>query len=116
MYREDRFKRKKEYIKYSLPYRTLINDPAIILNKDGSMQTTWTYRGPDLNSSIKEQLSIMTQQLNSAFQALDTGWVLHFEAQRRPSTSYATDTHFPDPITRAMDTERRNFGSVSHLL
>ena len=103
MYPMDQFRRKKNYLKYTLPYARIIHDPAIVLNKDGSLQTTWMYRGPDLNSAIKEQLAIMTQQLNTSFQGLDTGWVLYFEAQRTPSTSYAKDVHFPDVITKAMD-------------
>ena len=111
MYRMDRFNRKKEYLKYTLPYARIIHDPAIVLNKDGSLQTTWKYRGPDLNSAIREQLAIITQQLNTSFQGLDTGWVLYFEAQRVSSTSYATDVYFPDIITKAMDEERKNFFS-----
>lgn len=111
MYRMDRFNRKKEYLKYTLPYARIIHEPAIVLNKDGSLQTTWKYRGPDLNSAIKEQLAIITQQLNTAFQGLDTGWILYFEAQRVASTSYATDVHFPDMITKAMDEERKKFFS-----
>ena len=111
MYRMDRFNRRKEYLKFTLPYARIIHEPAIVLNKDGSLQTTWKYRGPDLNSAIKEQLAIITQQLNTSFQGLDTGWVLYFEAQRVASTSYATDVHFPDIITRAMDAERKNFFS-----
>lgn len=111
MYRMDRFNRKKEYLKFTLPYARIIHEPAIVLNKDGSLQTTWKYRGPDLNSAIKEQLAIITQQLNTSFQGLDTGWVLYFEAQRVASTSYATDVHFPDIITRAMDAERKKFFS-----
>jgi len=109
MYQTDQFRRKKNYLKYTLPYARIIHDPAIVLNKDGSLQTTWMYRGPDLNSAIKEQLAIMTQQLNTSFQGLDTGWVLYFEAQRTPSTSYAKDVYFPDVITKAMDEERRAF-------
>ena len=96
MYRMDRFNRKKEYLKFTLPYARIIHELAIVLNKDGSLQTTWKYRGPDLNSAIKEQLAIITQQLNTSFQGLDTGLVLYFEAQRVTSTSYATDVHFPD--------------------
>ena len=107
----DRFKRHKEYLKYTLPYARIIHDPAIVLNKDGSLQTTWKYRGPDLNSAIKEQLAIITQQLNTSFQGLDTGWVLYFEAQRVASTTYATDVFFPDIITKAMDEERKNYFS-----
>ncbi len=111
MYRMDRFKRKKEYFKYTMPYAKIIHTPAIVLNKDGSLQTTWKYRGPDLNSAIKEQLAIITQQLNTSFQRLSTGWVLYFEAQRVASTNYATDVFFPDKITKAMDEERKNFFS-----
>ena len=115
MYRKDRFRRHKEYLKYTIPYGCIVptseGKNSVVLNKDGSIQTTWKYRGPDLNSSINEQLSIMTQQLNNVFDGLDTGWVLYFEAQRRPSTSYATDNHFPDKITYYIDDERRKFFS-----
>ena len=109
MYKTDRFKRHKEYLKYSMPYAKIFHEPAIVLNKDGSMQATFKYRGPDLNSAIKEQLGIITQQLNAAFQGLDTGWVLYFEAQRVASKNYATDVYFPDIITKAMDEERKKF-------
>jgi len=111
MYKTDRFKRHKEYLKYSMPYAKIFHEPAIVLNKDGSMQATFKYRGPDLNSAIKEQLGIITQQLNAAFQGLETGWVLYFEAQRVASKNYATDVFFPDTVTKAMDEERKKFFS-----
>lgn len=111
MYRLDRFNRKHVYLKDVIPYARIVGDPAIVLNKDGSIQTTFAYRGPDLGSAIKEQLAIITQQLNAAIMALDTGWVLYFEAQRKASTKYATDVYFPDPITKLMDEERKAFFS-----
>ena len=52
MYKTDRFKRHKEYLKYSMPYAKIFHEPAIVLNKDGSMQATFKYRGPNLNSAI----------------------------------------------------------------
>ncbi len=84
---------------------------AFVVNKNGSIQTTWKYRGPDLESSIPEQLAVITAQLNSAFQLLDTGWIMYFEAKRSPSTSYADDVYFPDPVTKAIDEERRKMFS-----
>ncbi len=111
MYRMDRFNRKKEYLKYTMPYARIIHEPAIVLNKDGSLQTTWKYRASDLNFAIKEQPAIITQQLNTSFQGLDTGWILYFEAQKVASKSYATDVYFPDMITKAMDDERKKFFS-----
>jgi len=112
MYRLDRFLIKSEPLKYTLPWARIIpGSPTIVLNKDGSIQTTFSYRGPDLDSAIKEQLSVMTQKLNSVFMAMDTGWVMFFESQRIPSTDYPTDAYFPDPITKIMDDERKEFFS-----
>ena len=108
MYRLDRFLIKSEPLKYTLPWARIIpGSPTIVLNKDGSIQTTFNYRGPDLDSAIREQLSVITQKLNAAFMSLDTGWVMFFESQRIPSTDYPTDAYFPDPITKIMDDERK---------
>lgn len=111
MYKMDRFKRKKAYLKDILPFAKIIRNPPIVLNKDGSMQTTFQYRGPDLESAIQEQLSIIVQQLNAAIQGLDTGFVIYMEAQRTQSTSYKEGRYFPDPLTRQMDRERKQFFS-----
>ena len=118
MYRLDRFLLKTEPLKYTLPWARIIpGSPTLVLNKDGSIQTTFSYRGPDLDSAIKEQLSVITQKLNAAFMSLDTGWVMFFESQRVPSTDYPTDSYFPDPITKIMDDERKEFfsGGDSHF-
>jgi type IV secretion system protein TrbE len=125
MYRLDRFNRSKEYLKYAMPFGKFIyppvsqetlkkdyggsweNAPAIVMNKDGVLLCTWSYRGPDLDSEIKERLAMITVQLNNLFSSLNTGWVLYFEAQRLPALSYATDTYFPDKVTQTMDDERK---------
>lgn len=111
MYRLDRFLWKREPLKNVMPWARIIRDPAIVVNKDGSLQTTFRYRGPDLDSAIKEHLSIITQQLNSLFMSISTGWVFYFEAQRIPSTDYPDGCTFPDPISKLMDDERKKFFS-----
>ena len=76
MYRLDRFRRSKECLKYTMPFGRIISlqrqlnngeveDIAVLLNKDGSMQVTWKYHGPDLDSAIQEELAVMTGQLNN---------------------------------------------------
>lgn len=125
MYRQNRFNRKKDCLKYSMPFARIVhapiseeaiqkdydgnieNIPAVVVNKDGSLQISWAYRGPDLGSEIKERLAIITTQMNKSFATLDTDWFLYFEAQRTASLSYANDTYFPDPITKAIDDERK---------
>lgn len=107
MYKCNQFNRHKDYLKYQMPFALIVNDPGIVLNKDGSLLTTFRYRGPDLDSAIKEKLGIMTAQLSNSFNMLGTGWAVYFEAQRVPAMQYAKDVYFPDPVTRAMDEERR---------
>lgn len=114
MYRLDRFNLHHEPLRYTMPWARIItseysNHPFVV-NKDGSFQTTFKYRGPDLDSAIREQLSVITQQLNSVIMGITTGWVLYFEAQRVQSTKYPT-VSFPDPISQAIDDERRAFFS-----
>lgn len=121
MYRLDTFKRKKNLLKDIMPYGKIINIQkdingkrekfALMANKDGSLQTSWKYRGPDLDSTEKGQLSIITIQLNKLLMSLDSNWILYFEAQRNPSYDYALSTHFPDPVSQIIDDERRRIFS-----
>lgn len=113
MFRLDRFRFHHEPLKYALPWARIVNFPnsehAIVLNKDGSLQATLAYRGPDLDSVVKAQLSVMCQQIVLAIMGVQTGWAMWFEAQRTPATAYKEGEHFPDPITKAMDEERRDY-------
>ncbi|WP_407396717.1 conjugal transfer protein TrbE [Anaerovibrio sp.] len=121
MYRHDTFKRKKNLIKKIMPFgrvveinRTIDKKDMVftlLANKDGSIQTTWKYRGPDLDSTEKTQLSLITIQMNKLFMGLDSNWILYFEAQRSPSKEYDTDSHFPDPVSKKMDEERQKIFS-----
>ena len=111
MYRLDRFRTESNPIAHAVPWARIIGNPPVVVNKDGSLQTTFRYRGPDLDSATREQLSLMTLRLNSLFMTLETGWVLYFESQRTATTSYPQGQYFPDPITRIMDDERKVFFS-----
>ena len=122
MYRLDTFARKENKLKYVLPwgrvkeYKLGSRKYTLVLNKDGGIQTTWKYRGPDLDSTVEAHLSISTMRLNSLFSSIGTGWTLYFEAQRSPSMKYLTTDDFPDEITRLIDIERKNlFSSGIHF-
>ncbi|WP_298595471.1 conjugal transfer protein TrbE [uncultured Mitsuokella sp.] len=124
MYRKDWFARKRKPLRDIMVWGRITEsrmpstgDPAyIVLNKDGSMQVTFTYHGPDLDSSIQAELSAITVQIHTALAAMDSDWCLYFEAQRVPSTRYPTQNYFPDSITWAMDQERKAlFSNGSHF-
>ena len=118
MYKMGLFHRKRVYfLQNTLPFarirsvRRKDGEVGVIFNKDGSMQATWMFRGPDLDSAIDEQLAIITFRLNALFAGIGTGKVFYFEAQRVLSNSYADDTFFPDPVTSAIDLERKTLFS-----
>jgi len=97
-----------------MPYGMLLEmkDVGVSINKNGSFMAVWKYRGPDLDSALKEHLAVITAQLNSALMVLGSGWVIYMEAQRLPDASYDRDVDFPDPVTGLIDEVRReNFTS-----
>lgn len=87
-----------------LPWACLVA-PGIVLNKDGSFQTTFKYRGPDLESSTQEELVSTMAQVNNVLRRFGSGWALFFEAQRCEARDYPSAV-FPDPISWLVDEER----------
>ncbi len=55
-----------------LPWAAMIA-PGIILDKDGSLQRTAQFRGPDLDSATPAELLAISARLNSALKRLGTG-------------------------------------------
>jgi hypothetical protein len=48
--------------------------PGVVLNKNGGFQTTFRYRGPDLDSSTESELVSMCARLNNIVRRLGSGW------------------------------------------
>ena len=88
-----------------LPWAALIA-PGVILNKDGSLQRTARFRGPDLDSATPAELVATSARLNSALRRLGSGWTVFVEAQRIPALDYPA-SEFPDPVSALVDAERR---------
>ncbi len=51
--------------------------PGVVFNKNGSFQTTFTFRGPDLDSATEAELVITTAQINNTFKRLTGGWAIY---------------------------------------
>ncbi len=88
-----------------LPWAALVA-PGVILNKDGSLQRTARFRGPDLDSATPAELVATSARLNSALRRLGSGWTVFVEAQRTPAQDYPA-SDFPDPVSALVDAERR---------
>lgn len=91
-----------------LPYAGLVA-PGVILLKDGSLMAGWYFAGPDSESSTDIERNEVSRLINAVLSRLGSGWMIQVEAVRVPARAYParSDCHFPDPVTRAIDDERR---------
>jgi type IV secretion/conjugal transfer VirB4 family ATPase len=90
-----------------LPWALLVA-PGVILNKDGSFQKTFEFRGHDLASSTKMETLIVASKVNNILKRLGDGWAFFSEACRRRSTDYP-EKEYPDPLTQMMEYERKEY-------
>ena len=91
-----------------LNYAAMVDD-GVIVGKNGSFIASWLYKGDDNASSTDEQREMVSFRINQALAGLGNGWMLHVDAVRRPAPNYTEMglSHFPDPVSAAMDEERR---------
>src|SRR3954466_14546970 len=88
-----------------LPWAALV-DEGVVLNKDGSLQRTARFRGPDLESSVESELVAVAARLNNALRRLGSGWAIFVEAQRHSAGAYPP-CMFPDAASALVDAERK---------
>ncbi|MBI1866966.1 MAG: conjugal transfer protein TrbE [Methylocystis sp.] len=88
-----------------LPWAALVA-PGVVLNKDGSLQRSARFRGPDLESATPAELVAVSGRLNNALRRLGSGWAIFVEAQRNAASFYP-ESLFPDAVSSLVDAERR---------
>lgn len=94
-----------------LPWAALIA-PGVVLQKDGCLQKTLGFRGPDLASSSGAELSSAVARLNNALKRLGSGWSFFVEAQRFECSRYPS-SEWRHPAAWLVDMERREQFSES---
>ena len=99
------YARKPKLLADYLPWAAMVA-PGIILNKDGSLQRSARFRGPDLDSATPAELVGASARLNNALRRLGSGWAIFVEAQRLPAGDYPVSI-FPDAASAIVDEERR---------
>jgi type IV secretion system protein VirB4 len=88
--------------------------PGVIINKDGSLQKSFRFRGPDLDSATQDELLAITARINNVLKRLQGGWAIFVEAHRIKSQIYPKST-FPDLISFYIDKEREEtFSAGNH--
>src|SRR5712671_3705095 len=98
------YRNKPQSLADFLPWAALVAD-GVVLNKDGSLQRTTRFRGPDLDSATPAELVGVTARLNNALRRLGSGWAIFVEASRHSAQDYPA-SQFPDPVSSLVDAER----------
>ncbi len=88
-----------------LPWACLVA-PGVVLNKDGSLQRSLRFRGPDLESATEAELVAACARINNLLRRFGSGWALFFEADRHEAAGYPR-SEFPDSLSALVDEERR---------
>ena len=99
------YRPRAELLADRLPWAALVA-PGVVLNKDGSFQRTFAFRGPDLESATEAELVSACARLNNVLRRFGSGWALFFEAARTVAPGYP-ESRFADPASWLVDRERR---------
>src|SRR6202521_2454678 len=99
------YRKKPQSLADFLPWVALVAE-GVVLNKDGSLQRTARFRGPDLDSATPAELGGATARLNTALRRLGSGWAIFVEASRDAAQRYP-QSQFPDPVSALVDAERK---------
>lgn len=84
-------------------------DEGVIVGKNGSFMAAWLYQGEDHANTTDKAREMVSFRINQALSAMGSGWMVHVDAVRRAAPGYSerARSHFPDPISMAVDEERR---------
>ena len=99
------YKRSADQLADHLPWAALVA-PGVVLNKDGSLQRTARYYGPDLESATPEELVSISARANNILRRFGAGWALFFEARRSEAIGYPA-LGAETGIAALIDAERR---------
>ncbi|MFH0782572.1 MAG: VirB4 family type IV secretion/conjugal transfer ATPase [Pseudomonadota bacterium] len=104
----NRHRSKNAGVSDLLNYAAVVDD-GVIVGKNGSFLAAWLYKGDDNSSSTEEQREMVSLRINQALAGLGNGWMIHVDAVRRPAPNYSDRCSFPDPVSAAIDEERRRY-------
>ncbi|CAE6507978.1 MAG: VirB4 family type IV secretion/conjugal transfer ATPase [Nitrosomonas sp. PRO4] len=104
----DKYRSKDTGFADLLVYAAVVED-GIIVGKNGALMAAWQFCGADTASSTDVEREQVSLHINQALSRLGNGWMIHVDAIRKPAQGYSDKglSNYPDPVTAAIDQERR---------
>lgn len=84
----------------------VLNKNGIVLNKNGSYQKTFKYKGFDLISYTEEQIKNLVERANNLMKRIEENWTIHVEARRKKADKYI-ESNFKTLAGRIIEEERK---------
>ncbi len=101
---------EKSRLMWLIPWRNVNMQTGVVYTTTNAMMITVSFRGPDTDSSTKEELIAFNAALNNVFKLMPTGYMLYFDAQRKYSKDYEK-SEMPNPLLQKMEDERQEYYS-----
>lgn len=98
------YREPKQKLSDHLPWAALIG-PGLVLQKDELIQKSFRYVCHDLSCVSDHEVMAITSNINTALMAMDDGWSLFIEVQRREDSGY-TKQVWDNPVGWLIDLER----------
>lgn len=98
-----------------LPYESFLEE-SILANKNNTLQTSFIFRGADLDSSTDDELEVITLRLNNVLKRLDGNWAIFVDTIREKSKKYSYKMGINKIPTQILEIERANFFKSGHHL
>lgn len=101
-------RRKDEAFSDLLGWAVLL-DSGLVITRGGDIVVGYYMDPPDASSRPPEFRAHLAGQVNAALARLHTGWSIWSDVATIPAALYPSPeaSHFPDPVSRAVDEERR---------
>lgn len=99
-----------------LQFAALVDEYTVVL-KNGGLLRSFAYSGKDLESANAYERNAVAGAVNRVLKRLGSGWCTYHDAIRREALAYLPGvSHFPDPVTRAIEAERREHFETKGLV
>lgn len=84
----------------------VLKENGIVLNKNGSYQKTFKYRGFDLISYTEEQIKNLVERSNNLMKRIEENWTIHIEVRRKKAKKYI-ESNFQYLAGKIIEEERK---------
>lgn len=84
----------------------VLKENGMIINKNGSYQKSFKYRGFDLISYTEEQIKNLMERSNNLMKRIDENWTIHVEVRRKKANKYI-ESDFKYLAGKIIENERK---------